>query len=148
VAPDLGAFAERLHQRSWSWVEPWDQTAAQWLDTFMQMREKNFASGQPPTPIKLPETISHAVNAAAASALQWRYRDNYLTGVATPATHQTIGLQLEFLQTHRAPTSPTTGARSLLLTGIVKLRSHPLLRGVAQRIPQRWQTKVKNWLRA
>jgi len=148
VAPDLGAFAERLHQRSWSWVEQWDQTAAQWLDTFMQMRDRNFASGEPPAPVRLPEAVAHAVNAAAVSPSQWHYRDNYLTGIAIPATQQPVGLPLEFLQTHRAPAVATTGARSLLLTGIVKLRSHPLLRGVAQRIPQRWQTKVKNWLRA
>ena len=41
-----------------------------------------------------------------------------------------------------------TGTRSLLLSGVVRLRSHPLLRGLAQRIPQHWQMRVKNWLRA
>ncbi|MBU0826326.1 MAG: hypothetical protein KKE41_00315, partial [Gammaproteobacteria bacterium] len=59
-----------------------------------------------------------------------------------------IALPLEFLLAHRAPTASPTGARSMLLNSVVRLRSHPLLRGVAQRIPQRWQTKVKNWLRA
>ena len=37
---------------------------------------------------------------------------------------------------------------ALVLSGIVRLRSHPVLRGVAQRIPQRWQMQVKSWLRA
>ena len=61
-----------------------------------------------------------------------------------PAT----ALSQDFLQAHLPPTASVTGARSLLLSGVVHLRSHPLLRGVAQRIPQHWQMRVKNWLRA
>ena len=48
----------------------------------------------------------------------------------------------------RLPASAAGGAKSLLLSGVVRLRSHPLLRGVAQRVPQHWQTRAKNWLRA
>ena len=56
---------------------------------------------------------------------------------------------MQFFKEHlRAPANATGGAKSLLLSGVVRLRSHPLLRGVAQRIPQHWQTRVKNWLRA
>lgn len=147
VAPDLGAFAERLHQRSWSWVERWDQTPAQWLDTFVQMRDKNFASGQPPAPVQLPTAIEHALQAASqANAAPWHYAESYLAAV--PGGQQPIALSMEFLETHRAQATAASGARSVLLAGILKLRSHPLLRGVAQRVPQHWQTKVKNWLRA
>ncbi|MNV50247.1 hypothetical protein D3C71_1422490 [compost metagenome] len=148
AAPDIGAFAERLDQRDWSWVERWDQTPAQWLDTFLKMRAENFARTQPPAPMVIPAPIAQALQAAKASGAIWHYRDSYLSGVTGTAAQNPIALSLEFLQAHRAPTALQTGARSVLLNGIVRLRSHPLLRGVAQRIPQRWQTKVKNWLRA
>lgn len=147
VAPDIGAFAERLDQREWSWVERWDQTPAQWLDAFALMRERNFSAGRPPAPVTAPDDIAHALQAAKTSSA-WHYRDSYLSGVTRSATQKPIALPLEFLQTHRPSAAPPAGVRSVLLNGIVRLRSHPLLRGVAQRIPQRWQTKIKNWLRA
>lgn len=148
VAPDIGAFAERLHHRPWSWVERWDQTPTQWLDNFMQMRAQNFAGGQPPAPVAVPASIAHTLQSAVAHGASWHYRENYLNGVASTVAQQPTALTLEFLETHRAAAAQQTGARSALLHGIVRLRSHPLLRGVAQRIPQRWQTQVKNWLRA
>ncbi len=148
VAPDIGAFAERLYQRDWSWVQRWDQPPAQWVDAFVDMREQNFARGQCPEPVALPEPIERAIRVAKATAPPWHYRDNYLDGVAENTTTHPIGLTPEFLQALRPPTAQPARARSALLYGLVRLRSHPLLRGVAQRIPQRWQAKVKNWLRA
>lgn len=145
VAPDLGAFAERLHGRTWSWVERWDQTPAQWLDAFLRIREQNFDQGTPP-PVAQPATPGARALQASASSLPWHYHDSYLATV--PGNSHPIGVPMDFLATHRAPSTGATGARSLLLSGIVKLRSHPLLRGVAQRVPQHWQTKVKSWLRA
>ena len=137
VAPNLGAFAERLGGRPWSWVMPWDMPAPEWLATFIQLHEQHFASGQPPQP---PAAQGNA------PANGWHYRHDYLQGLPTvaPAT----ALSQDFLQAHLPPTASVTGARSLLLSGVVHLRSHPLLRGVAQRIPQHWQMRVKNWLRA
>ena len=137
VAPNLGAFAERLGGRSWSWILPWDMPAPEWLATFIQLRERHFASGQPP---QAPPC------APSPPASGWHYRREYLQSLPTvaPAT----ALAHDFLQAHRPPTASATGTRSLLLSGVVRLRSHPLLRGLAQRIPQHWQMRVKNWLRA
>ena len=137
VAPNLGAFAERLGGRPWSWILPWDMPAPEWLATFIQLRERHFASGQPP---QAPPC------APSPPASGWHYRREYLQSLPTvaPAT----ALAHDFLQAHRPPTASATGTRSLLLSGVVRLRSHPLLRGLAQRIPQHWQMRVKNWLRA
>lgn len=137
VAPDLGAFAERLAGRPWSWVMRWDAPASEWLAAFVQLREQHFASGQPPQP---PATQGNA------PAPDWHYRRDYLQNLPTvaPAT----ALTQDFLQAHLPPTASATGTRSLLLSGVVRLRSHPLLRGVARRIPQHWQTRFKSWLRA
>ena len=138
VAPDLGAFPERLAGRPWSWVVRWDMSAAEYVDLFLALREKHFATCQPPQP------AAHAGNAAASD---WHYRHDYLAGV--PHAAQTEPLPIPFIKEHlRVPAGATSGAKSLLLSGAVRLRSHPLLRGVAQRVPQHWQTRVKNWLRA
>ena len=138
VAPDLGAFPERLDGRPWSWVVRWDMSAAECLDLFLTLREQHFATGHPPPP---PE---QAGNTAPSD---WHYRNDYLAGI--PNAAQAEPLTMQFFKEHlRAPANATGGAKSLLLSGVVRLRSHPLLRGVAQRVPQHWQTRVKNWLRA
>ena len=138
VAPDLGAFPERLAGRPWSWVVRWDMSAAEYVDLFLALREKHFATCQPPQP---------AAQAGNAAASDWHYRHDYLAGV--PNAAQTEPLPIPFIKEHlRVPAGATSGAKSLLLSGVVRLRSHPLLRGVAQRVPQHWQTRVKNWLRA
>ena len=138
VAPDLGAFPERLAGRPWSWVVRWDLSAAEFLNLFLQLREQHFATGQP------PQVTAPMGNTEPSD---WHYRQNYLVGV--PNAAQTAPLSMPFLKEHmRVQVGATSGAKSLLLSGVVRLRSHPLLRGVARRIPQHWQTRVKNWLRA
>lgn len=148
VAPDIGAFSERLAGRSWSWVERWDQSPAQWVDMFMRVRQENFASQQgsgnstPPRP-----------HQSEASALQQEspatvhYSTDYVSGFsANLGSTQPNGLAHEFLEKHQVTAATGAAAKSLLLTGVLRLRSHPLLREVAKRVPQHWQTRVKNWL--
>lgn len=138
VAPDLGAFPERLACRPWSWVVRWDMSAVECLDLFSTLREQHFVPHQPPQP---PAQAGNAI------VSDWHYQRDYLTAVPHAAT--AASLPLQFLQDHLPTTaSASGGAKSVLLSGVVRLRSHPLLRGVAQRIPQHWQTRVKNWLRA
>ena len=174
VAPELGAFPERLSGRPWSWVMPWDLTAREWMDALAELQARNFATGQAPEPPRPPPLLAsgHGSAAAEAPAQGWHYRTHYLKDLllqettAADATrsvaaqdgsnHHTDaaaqrrqpGLSLDFLSAHQPALSAQAGARSVLLSGIVRLRSHPLLRGVAQRIPQRWQMQVKSWLRA
>ena len=89
-------------------------------------------------PAQWPETYSYTLSACLQAGLP----------VVAPAA-QTEPLSIPFIKEHlRVPAGATSGAKSLLLSGVVRLRSHPLLRGVAQRVPQHWQTRVKNWLRA
>lgn len=138
VAPDLGAFPERLAGRPWSWVVRWDMSAAECLHLFTTLREQHFATCQP------PQSPSQTDNAAVSD---WHYRIDYLAGI--PNATQTEPLSIPFLTEHlRTPVSATSGAKSLLLSSVVHLRSHPLLRGVARRIPGSLQRSIKNWLQA
>jgi GT2 family glycosyltransferase/glycosyltransferase involved in cell wall biosynthesis len=56
AVPDLGAFAERVAGREWSWVLPWDTKPEEWLEFFLRIREQHFRTMQPPP-------ISSAVSA-------------------------------------------------------------------------------------
>ena len=58
AVPDLGAFAERLDGREWSWIMPWDTTAREWLEFFVRIRGENFLRGTSP---QLPGTAREVV---------------------------------------------------------------------------------------
>lgn len=146
VAPDIGAFAERLEGRAWSWVEPWDQTPAEWLTFFTRIRQAHFVPQQPPTPPQPAKAHKPSLGEPAVAAA-WAYATGYLAGMA-PAPLAPAQVSLAFLQAHQPTSTPAQETRSKALQALVWLRSLPLLRGVARCIPRHWQTRVKNWLRA
>jgi GT2 family glycosyltransferase/2-polyprenyl-3-methyl-5-hydroxy-6-metoxy-1,4-benzoquinol methylase/glycosyltransferase involved in cell wall biosynthesis len=145
AAPDLGAFPERLSGRAWSWLLPWDITAARALALFNEAREKHFVTGEPPMPYL--HAPAHDVDPLIGA---WSYEADYLREVqARPMTV----LDAAFLRSQR--TGRAEGLerqRQRLKHGalnvLVRLRSAPVLRQVARAIPLRWQTRVKTWLRA
>ena len=73
IAPDLGAFPERLSQRSWTWIKPWDTTPSAWLQTFEDLRQRYFLTGQEPPPA--PEFAS---SDADDCLVPWSYATDYL----------------------------------------------------------------------
>lgn len=156
AAPDLGAFAERLAGRPWSWLLRWDMSPEQWLAALLDLRARHFVSAQPPQPAPpLPQALSACYGTALAlpgaggdqgQSPVWNYRQHYLQDL--PEVAAPGALTQDFLRAHSAPAPHALGPRALLLTGLLRLRAQPLLRGLAQRIPQHWQTRVKSWLRA
>ena len=56
AAPDLGAFAERVAGREWSWVLPWDTKPEEWLQFFVRIRKEHFAKQAPPAVLTDPCT--------------------------------------------------------------------------------------------
>jgi GT2 family glycosyltransferase/glycosyltransferase involved in cell wall biosynthesis len=60
AVPDLGAFAERLDGREWSWVLPWDTTPRQWLDFFVRIRRENFRPAASPAPPRTARKVEAA----------------------------------------------------------------------------------------
>ena len=124
----------------WSWVQAWNLASRDWLAFFLAVRSAHFQTGTAPQPPGEP--------AGLPPRADWHYDAQYLEGVPSPAV-ATQPLSLQFLDAHRARSQgAVAGARSALLMGVVWLRSLPLLSGVARRIPQHWQTRVKSWLRA
>lgn len=140
AVPDIGAFAERVAGRPWSWINPWDQTGAQWVEYFTRLRNEQFASAlAPDVPVAPP----------AQPRAPWHYRHDYLAG-AHPAPPPATPLILDHATLAHYQPQPAAGAaaRSGMLSALAYLRSLPLLRGVARTIPPHWQRRVKNWLKA
>lgn len=136
VAPDLGAFAERLNGRAWTWLCRWDQPASDWVSFFERLRTGHFSVAVAPAPAA----------GTVASADDFAYRTHYLEGIALPVLPPPPSH--DFLQRHRPGASATATGRPKqgLLSLAVRLRRAPVMRGVVRRIPLRWQTRVKVWL--
>lgn len=48
IAPNIGAFAERLNQRPWSWICPWNWSSDEWNNFFVQIKADHFMTGISP----------------------------------------------------------------------------------------------------
>ena len=145
VAPTLGAFAERLAQRPWSWLCDWQQTPTQWASFFEQIRQENFITGQGPTPpalladTLLPSPMGH----------DFDYRLHYLQGLRapTPPSTEHLGqLALAICQAPSAATSPTKTGKSLALSALQKLKGSSLLAPLVKTLPLHLQRRIKSML--
>lgn len=94
VAPDLGAFPERLSGRPWSWVCPWYWLSEEWVQFFEGLVVRHFGPGlaPEPAPTRVPDPAAFS------------YARDYLRDVHRP----TLGATLteEFLQRHRPTGNP------------------------------------------
>jgi O-antigen biosynthesis protein len=144
VAPDLGAFSERLSGRAWTWVQSWNSTPADWLRFFVDLRDQHFATGRGPMVTHRMQPISEDIRVKP-----WSYERDYLAGVAVPDRAAT--LSDEFLLAHRPQRTAGAAAlrhgvkRTLLVTAL-RLRASPALSRVTKAVPLRWQTRFKSWL--
>jgi hypothetical protein len=149
VTSNLGAFPERLQDRAWSWVQPWQQSTEKWLAFFLSIHREHFLTGTPPAPFSADQ-----VPAGTNVGTNWSYFSDYLPHSAeTPDPQQLPPLpDARWLHDHRPGQAQpglqgiSTGMRQKALLGLVRLRSAPGLRHVARTIPLRWQTRVKSWL--
>lgn len=143
VVPDIGAFAERVVGRPWSWISDWDHDAKSWVSYFTQLRSEHFVPAVAPT-----IEASQPAGLVAPTPEPWNYREDYFAGMSAPSQPEDDGPALDrdyvaqFVQ-ERAYTGATKAG---LLGVLVYLRSLPVLRGVARKIPPQFQRQVKTWL--
>lgn len=144
VAPNLGAFPERLAQRAWSWIQPWDTPATDWLAFFQHIHTAHFSTGVPPAVPAGPDLPK--------PARIWDYTQHYLPPALGAHAPSLPAPAVAWLHAHRPGQALPglqglhTGLRRRALSGLLRLRSAPGLRGLAQAIPLRWQTRIKSWL--
>lgn len=148
VAPDLGAFPERLAGRAWTWIQPWNTSAADWMQFFAHIQTQHFVTGVPPSPAGLPPAIADR----ATSTSTWDYSKHYLPNATSADPAPPSIPAIAWLHAHRTGKAKpgfqavATSARGHALSVLLRLRSAPGLRSMAQAIPLRWQTRVKSWL--
>lgn len=82
IAPNLGAFTERLSGRAWTWMRPWDTSPEAWIQTLQHIRTQHFVTGHPPPPA--PTDAQPAYNPQDAA---WSYANDYLLASAPTAVH-------------------------------------------------------------
>lgn len=143
VAPDLGAFPERLGGRPWTWIRPWQMEAKAWNDFFVAIREDHFATAIPP-----------AVPPGLPPVPERRYEEAYLAPFELARHPVEISPELvNLLKSCAYPRGSEehrpykAGLKSSLLFPLVlRLRAAPWLRFAVKRIPLPWQTRFKVWL--
>lgn len=81
VAPDFGAFSERLAGRNWTWLRPWDSSPNQWLAFFKLIRHAHFATGLAPEP-----AISSSATLPRIQGTRWTYAKHYMKGLSKRST--------------------------------------------------------------
>jgi O-antigen biosynthesis protein len=155
IAPNIGAFGERLQKRDWSWLCDWQQTANDWLSFFDRIRQQNFLPGIGPSYIQKSdseispgETRRTGQNDDQSLA----YRTSYLRTLPVP--HVLSALELTELkeqlppqtQLIRAADQPAAAIKSATLRTVIRLRASPALSPVAKLIPMHLQRRVKTWL--
>lgn len=145
VVPNIGAFAERLQGRSWSWVSDWQQDTATWLAFFETIRTKNFCTATSPAIVQTMFVESQRIEESVD------YYGNYLATLPVPtmlASDQLRDLQadVEMLQPTRV--HPSRQLKSSALRALIRLRANALMSPMAKWIPTHLQRRVKSWLGA
>jgi GT2 family glycosyltransferase/2-polyprenyl-3-methyl-5-hydroxy-6-metoxy-1,4-benzoquinol methylase len=149
VVPNLGAFAERVAQRPWSWVHAWDSTPQQWLDLFLQIREHLTADmgGTPPT----APPLAPPLQALEARLGTWQYERDYLEGfpvtesrTAAEQAQQAHEIAKGF--TRAQPTRGMAQQQGGLYGLALRLQRAPLLGPLVRSVPQSWRYRIKHLL--
>lgn len=148
VVPDLGAFVERVADRPWSWVQPWNSSPQQWLDLFTAIRAQLMAvvATDVPTAPALPEKLA----TLAQTLGPWNYQRDYpqfgRPVVSEPErlerAHE-VGQFLAAVQHRTTEAEPNGGS----LYGLaLRLQRAPLLAPIMRSVPQHWRYRIKRLL--
>lgn len=143
VAPNIGAFPERLVGRPLTWIEPWNQPVASWIERFEAIR-RAFISAPAAEPLgwggqEIPRDGDHF------------YRHRYLEGIAAvspPSPALTTERLQQLLERSRISDQEQhqIGRRERLLVRLVRLRQGRLGRLITRLIPVRLQKMIKRRL--
>jgi hypothetical protein len=149
VAPDLGAFAERLQNRDWTWLCGWYLSASQWLEFFSKIRHENFCTGDGPEHI--PAVATPVCPGAAAGGPALDYRSNYLESIPPAApvnTRELLQLQrvIKLKLQSGAKSQPSVAIKLATLRALMHLHTRPGFSALRRMLPMQLQRRVKSWL--
>lgn len=149
IAPNLGAFAERLQDRDWTWLCNWYQGAAQWLEFFDAIRTEYFCRGTSPGHIATftPPTLQDG----ATDPPVLSYRSNYLTHLplrsnASARERHELELAATFKQRPGINTQATAAIKLAALRTLMRLHTYSAFSPLKKLVPMHLQRRVKSWL--
>lgn len=142
VAPNLGAFPERLAGRAWSFIERWDRSPQDWCDFFVALRRQHFAPNAPPPP---PTVVPQPTVSAFA------YARDYLAPIAAKRTPPSPlpAVEPAFFFRHALPPRLPLGPQRLkqeAVRQVNNLKSIRLFRQLIETIPQSLRTRAYRFL--
>lgn len=142
VAPDLGAFCERLAVRTWSWIVPWQQTTGEWAKFFIKLRNEHFLTGVPPS-LNNPPKFSTSTND------YFSYRTTYLKGLIAPTplnTEELLNFAIDICHIPSRKKHVTTASKGYTLQLLLKFKYSNLLSPLVRILPLHLQRRIKSWL--
>ena len=146
VAPNIGAFSERLSARPWTWQLDWQMPARQLLDFFNTIRTDNFIAKVGPSPIEDREV------SLSTTVFDFSYSGNYVDQlrVEMPASQQLLASVYEqvfpYSRGQSGALNAPTSIKATALKTIMRLRTSAVLAPIARLIPLHVQRRVKSWL--
>ncbi len=140
IAPDLGAFMERLQERPLSWILPWNTTPASFTDFFASLRETLIKNG-----LNFSEASMQRMDGYLA-----RYSSAIpkasVTGPSTK-TGKVLYLPGEDAPVYSMRVSPYVLAKRELRDRIIAIYRHEKIRPILKRIvPLKWVIAADRWL--
>lgn len=145
LAPDIGAFPERLYQRQNSWLFPWQSSAAEVVKVLQSLASKGSSASELKGLLsKTPSSKQHCNYPAQYSRI---LRGDRSEVALQPLDGQILRQWLEqTMPLTKLELSVKQRLRRKALYSLFRLRQAPLLRYVAKRVPLSLQRKVRDKL--
>lgn len=143
VATDLGAFAERMAERPWSWLQPWNSSAQEWLELFLDIRQQHFIERQGHRAPALPGRLQEL----SARLGPWSYASDYPPSpMPVPSSDTRLQDMARTLAAAEKPRKEPPLASGRLHALALRLQRQPLLGPIVRRVPRSWRYRVKQLL--
>jgi len=142
MAPNIGAFPERLKNRPLTWIADWKTSPQAWIDLILSIRqfllENEFSKKQ-----------LEWVEQPQSPTFGFSYSDGYVSSSDLCEIKDTMGLSIDLIRNHLAlpgqndSQSPDLPLKTRLLKFLLTLRNHTVFGWFINKIPYRLQQMVK-----
>jgi len=141
IAPDLGAFQERLHDRPFSWILPWNTTPASFVDFFISLRQTIIKNKTDFAGVKNTPMDSYLLRyASAASGKKSKPHHTATSGktLYSPGADAPV---------YAMQVCPYILAKRAIREKIIMIYRNEKVRPILQRIvPLKWVIAADRWL--
>ncbi len=149
VAPNIGAFQERLYQRKYTWIVPWDISEYKLNDLFLELKCTALSG-------KNTDRFDGFVGNIAPETYNFNYTEYFLSSMNQSITSSVdvdrfiedwkFYLVLEQLLEKPIRPKLTERIRQLILQNIPNLKQMRFFCWLIEVVPNSVQTSIKNWL--